>query len=267
MRICSFNVNSVRVRQGLILEYLSEHQPDIVGLQETKVTDEDFPFEPFVDAGYEVSVFGQKSYNGVAVLSLKEPKAVQLGFKDEAEDAQKRFQCLNFEDGDGGDLVVINGYFPQGENRAHATKFPAKVKFYEDLQEHLKNYSPDQKIVVMGDLNISPQDIDIGIKPENAKIWLRNGKCSFLPEEREWIERLKNWGFIDTFRFLKPEEEAYSWFDFRSGGFKDNRGLRIDQIWVTDPLIQRLEDAGIDYKMRAAERPSDHCLIWSDFKD
>jgi exodeoxyribonuclease-3 len=120
----------------------------------------------------------------------------------------------------------------------------------------------------MGDLNISPQDIDIGIGEQNRKRWLRTGKCSFLPEEREWLKNLTSWGLLDTFRSLYPDvDDRYSWFDYRSRGFDDKpkRGLRIDQIWATPNLNERLVDAGIDYKIRGMEKPSDHAPIWSSF--
>ena len=121
----------------------------------------------------------------------------------------------------------------------------------------------------MGDLNISPQDIDIGIGEENRKRWLRAGKCSFLPEEREWLKNLTSWGLVDTFRTLNPKvNNKYSWFDYRSRGFDDKpkRGLRIDQIWATENLNSRLIEVGIDYKIRGMEKPSDHAPIWSSFK-
>ena len=120
----------------------------------------------------------------------------------------------------------------------------------------------------MGDLNISPSDIDIGIGEENRKRWLRTGKCSFLPEEREWLENLTSWGLVDTYRSINPERDnTYSWFDYRSRGFDDKpkRGLRIDQIWATEILNKRLKEVGIDYEARGMEKPSDHAPIWSVF--
>jgi exodeoxyribonuclease III len=121
----------------------------------------------------------------------------------------------------------------------------------------------------MGDMNISHQDIDIGIGEENRKRWLRTGKCSFLPEERVWLNDLLNWGLKDTYREHYPESnEFFSWFDYRSGGFEDNpkRGLRIDLILATESLQARCAGAGIDYDIRAMEKPSDHCPIWATFK-
>lgn len=268
IRICSFNVNSVRTRIEPLLGYLESQQPEIVGLQETKVVDSQFPFEPFGDQGYDVQVFGQKAYHGVALLSSTPPSLVQRGFSTDTEDDQKRLIIGYYDIGEAKPLVVINGYFPQGESREHPTKFPAKAKFYRDLMTLLDDYSPQDPIVIMGDFNISPEDKDIGIGEQNAKRWLRTGKCSFLPEEREWIGKMRDWGFFDSYRTLNPErDDQFSWFDYRSGGFNDDpqRGLRIDQIWITAPLKAKLKDVGIDYELRAQERPSDHCLIWADF--
>jgi exodeoxyribonuclease-3 len=160
----------------------------------------------------------------------------------------------------------MNGYFPQGESRDHATKFPAKQRFYADLQQLLETrFSNDQPLIVMGDVNISPQDSDIGIGADNAKRWLKSGKCSFLPEEREWMERLKSWGLVDTFRHLYPEViDQFSWFDYRSRGFEDQpkRGLRIDLIMASAGLQPRIKAAGVDYDLRAMEKPSDHAPVW-----
>jgi exodeoxyribonuclease-3 len=120
----------------------------------------------------------------------------------------------------------------------------------------------------MGDLNISPQDIDIGIGEKNKQRWLRTGKCSFLPEEREWLSKLTSWGLEDTFRTMYPQvNDQYSWFDYRSRGFEDKpkRGLRIDQIWATQSLNKSIREVGIDYQVRGMEKPSDHAPIWTVF--
>ena len=166
-------------------------------------------------------------------------------------------------------IHILNGYFPQGEARDHPIKFPYKVKFYSDLMKHIKNnYDPKDYLMVMGDLNISPEDIDIGIGEENKKRWLRTGKCSFLPEEREMLADLTSWGLYDSYRTLYPDDDSeFSWFDYRSKGFEDNpkRGLRIDHIWVTKKLDNLVEAAGIDYEIRGLEKPSDHAPIWTQY--
>ena len=144
------------------------------------------------------------------------------------------------------------------------------MKYYKELIKHLKkNYEPKAILMVMGDLNISPQDIDIGIGEENKKRWLRTGKCSFLPEEREMLGKLTSWGLQDSYRTINPEvDNKFSWFDYRSKGFDDEpkRGLRIDHIWVTEKLNSLVKEVGIDYDIRGMEKPSDHAPVWTEFK-
>jgi exodeoxyribonuclease-3 len=165
---------------------------------------------------------------------------------------------------------VINGYFPQGESRDHPVKFPAKEKFYADLMRYLDELKQaGGHVLVMGDMNISPTDKDIGIGADNAKRWLRTGKCSFLPEEREWLGQVESRGYTDVFRHLHPEEaDTFSWFDYRSKGFERDprRGLRIDLIMASDSLLPKARQAGVSYDIRAMERPSDHCPVWASFE-
>jgi exodeoxyribonuclease-3 len=260
MKLVSFNVNSVRTRLHQLEKLIDKHSPDVIGLQETKVRDEEFPVEEINSLGYHVEFFGQKTHYGVAMMSKSKPDFVQKGFPSDDADAQRRLIACRF-----GDMTVVNGYFPQGENREHEVKFPAKRKFYEDLQTYVEtSFTPEDKVVVMGDMNIAPTDYDIGIGEQNAKRWLKQGKTSFLPEEREWIERLYGWGFVDSYRMLKPEcNQYFSWFDYRSKGFQaePKRGLRIDLILVTEPLAKSCKDSFIDYEIRDMERPSDHAPV------
>jgi exodeoxyribonuclease-3 len=190
-----------------------------------------------------------------------------MGFPTDDKDAQRRMITTQHLLANGETLTVMNGYFPQGENRDHEVKFPAKQKFYADLMHHLNTFhTPDDKLIVMGDVNISPTDLDIGIGEQNRKRWLKTGKCSFLPEEREWLQTLLDWGLVDTFRSLYPDlGEKYSWFDYRSKGFDDNRGLRIDVILATPSLAKQATESQIDYVLRGIEKPSDHAPIWTEF--
>ena len=269
MKIISFNINSIRARLHQVEALIDKHDPDVIGFQETKVIDEDFPYEAIKEMGYHPHVHGQKGYHGVALITKKKPSAVIKGFKTDTEDSQKRFISCSIKKGKKS-IHILNGYFPQGEERNHPLKFPYKQKFYKDLIIHLKeNYKPDDHLIVMGDLNISPEDIDIGIGEENKKRWLRTGKCSFLPEEREMLSNLTSWGLVDSYRTIHPEkDDLFSWYDYRSKGFNDTpkRGLRIDHIWVTENLNKCLEEVGIDYDIRGMEKPSDHAPIWSTFK-
>ena len=205
----------------------------------------------------------------MALLFKHKPIEVIKGFSTDTDDSQRRFITAKFEIG-GKKITVMNGYFPQGDSNTHPTKFPAKKQFYADLMKLLKDdYTAEDNLILMGDMNISPKDIDIGIGEDNAKRWLKTGKCSFLPEERDWMEALYNWGLFDTYRHLQPEtNDRFSWFDYRSKGFdkEPRRGLRIDLIMATKGLTEKCIDVGIDYEVRAMEKPSDHCPIWSEFK-
>lgn len=269
MKLVSFNINGIRARPHQLEALIKQHQPDLIGLQETKVPDELFPLESITELGYHAYYFGQKGHYGVALVTREPLLDVQYGFPTDEEDAQRRMIIGRLKAADGGTVTVLNGYFPQGENREHPLKFPAKQRFYADLQAYLDNHhNMDERLVIMGDFNISAQDIDIGIGEDNRKRWLREGKCSFLPEEREWYERLLGWGLQDTWRVLNPETaDRFSWFDYRSRGFErePRRGLRIDTVLATGPMIERLQETGIDYDIRAMERPSDHCPVWASF--
>ncbi|MCD9464058.1 exodeoxyribonuclease III [Photobacterium phosphoreum] len=269
MKVISFNINGLRARLHQLQAIIDKHQPDVIGLQEIKVHDEAFPLADVEAMGYKVYFHGQKAHYGVAMLCKQEPISVQKGFPSDEEDAQRRMIMATFTQPNGNNITVMNGYFPQGDNVSHETKFPAKEKFYADLMQYLDNtYTVNDEVIIMGDINISPTDLDIGIGPVNAKRWLKTGKCSFQPIERQWLKTLLDWGFVDTFRQLHPTvDDQYSWFDYRSKGFVDNRGLRIDVILATPALANRCTESSIDYELRGIEKPSDHAPIWSTFSD
>ncbi|MDU3055427.1 MAG: exodeoxyribonuclease III, partial [Escherichia coli] len=215
MKFVSFNINGLRARPHQLEAIVEKHQPDVIGLQETKVHDDMFPLEEVAKLGYNVFYHGQKGHYGVALLTKETP---------------------------------ID----------HPIKFPAKAQFYQNLQNYLETeLKRDNPVLIMGDMNISPTDLDIGIGEENRKRWLRTGKCSFLPEEREWMDRLMSWGLVDTFRHANPQTaDRFSWFDYRSKGFDDNRGLRIDLLLASQPLAECCVETGIDYEIRSMEKPS-----------
>lgn len=265
LKIVSFNVNGIRARLHQLAQLAATYEPDIIGLQEIKVDDEMFPLSDVEALGYHVNHYGQKGHYGVAILSKVKPTRVVKGLPGEAEDAQRRAILCEIPI-DGTTLTVFNGYFPQGESRDHPDKFPAKRAYYAGLQHWLETeFNANQPLVLMGDMNVAPMDIDIGIGADNMKRWLRTGKCCFLPEEREWLNGLLSWGLVDSYRSHRPEaDDVFSWFDYRSKGFErePKRGLRIDFILMTNPLMQKLRDVGIAYDIRAMEKPSDHCPVW-----
>ena len=267
-RIISFNVNGLRARLHQLQAIIDQHAPDIIGLQEIKVSNEEFPVDAIIDMGYTVDFHGQKGHYGVALLSKVPATAITRGYPTDNEDSQCRMIHGEYRVNDKT-IHVINGYFPQGEGRAHPTKFPAKEKFYADLTAYLgDSFSSNDRVIVMGDMNVAAEDIDVGIKPENAKRWLKTGKSAFLPEEREWLATLQSWGLTDTFRSMNTQDDrSYSWFDYRSRGFEQEpkSGLRIDLILASAAAMDELATTGIDFAARAFEKPSDHCPIWADF--
>ncbi|WP_211828523.1 exodeoxyribonuclease III [Kistimonas asteriae] len=269
MKVVSFNTNSIRSRLHQLQAVIDKHHPDVIGIQETKVSDEEFPVTDIEALGYHAAFHGQKTHYGVALLTRQAPSHVAKGFPSDEPDAQKRLIIADITTDSGNKVSIINGYFPQGESRDHPVKFPNKRHFYRDLMALLNDaYEPDHLLLIMGDFNISPEDKDIGIGADNAKRWLRTGKCSFLPEEREWFQSLLEWGLNDTFRLCHPDiDDQFSWFDYRSKGFdrEPKRGLRIDGILATAPMTQTLTAAGIDYDIRAMEKPSDHAPVWAEF--
>ncbi|SDZ73781.1 exodeoxyribonuclease-3 [Desulfuromusa kysingii] len=269
MKIVSFNVNGLRARIHQLQALVEQHNPDIIALQEIKVHDSEFPHADLADLGYHMIHHGQKGHYGVATFSRVAPVEVHKGYPGEDPDHQRRLLITGYPLADGKLLRVVNGYFPQGESRDHPIKFPNKKDFYANLQLWLEQEAtPTEHLIVLGDMNIAPEDSDVGIGPNNEKRWLRTGKCCFLPEERQWLDKIKGWGLVDTYRLANPEvDDQFSWFDYRSRGFDQDpkRGLRIDLILATQALNQVCTGTGIDYQLRAMEKPSDHCPIWAEF--
>ena len=268
MKIISFNVNSLRTRLHQLEALVERYQPDFIGLQETKVTDDEFPTKAIQALGYHVEYTGQKTHYGVALLSKHPFIHVCKNLEAPQQDEQKRFISGEFLVNNRR-VFVINGYFPQGESRDHPQKFPNKKLYYQNLLKYLQHHhSPEDALLVIGDMNVAPQNADIGLGEDAHKRWLRSGKCSFLPEERQWLQSLCDWGLTDPFPATNINiDEAHSWFDYRTRAFdrEPKRGLRIDLILATANLAQKCQRSGIDYDIRAMEKPSDHCPVWAEF--
>ncbi|XKM13146.1 exodeoxyribonuclease III [Orbaceae bacterium ac157xtp] len=265
MKFISFNINSLRARIHQLEAIINKHEPDVIGLQETKVHNDQFPIADLAHLGYHLNYHGQKGHYGVALLTKQKPIEVQCGFPSDDKEAQRRLIMVKLPTNQGI-INIINGYFPQGDSRDHETKFPAKQKFYADLNHYITEHKlAEQMTIIMGDMNICPTDLDIGLPDESKKRWLRTGKCSFLPEEREWMQSLMRFGFTDTFRGHNPNAKEFSWFDYRSQGFETNTGLRIDLILASQSLANCCQNTGIDLQIRAMEKPSDHAPIWAEF--
>lgn len=270
MRIATFNVNGIRSRVHQIAQFVRDYRPDVLALQEIKCVDDVFPYKAINELGYHAEVFGQKGHYGVATLSKRRPVDIELGFKGDDDQSQRRMIKTSFIDRDNQKITIYNCYFPQGESRVHPTKFPAKKKFYADLLNSIKTeFTPKDNVMIVGDYNVAPEDIDVGISEESAARWLKTGKCAFLPEEREWLNNLINWGMHDIFREMHPNQQRQlSWFDYRSAGFDDDpkRGLRIDLILATEPIKNKCTEAEIAIDIRAMYKPSDHAPVWISLK-
>ncbi|MFO8132462.1 MAG: exodeoxyribonuclease III [Thermoplasmatota archaeon] len=248
LSVATWNVNSIRARMDLLLEWLRGYEPDVVCLQETKVRDEEFPVDVFDELGYTVTFKGQKAYNGVCILSSMELDDVRKDFMDIEGDDRRLLQASI------GNVTVINGYFPHGRMPG-SPAFYDKLDFIESLREYMDDtFSPDDAVVLLGDFNVAPEPIDV------YDPGLLEGSIGFHPRERETLGLLQEWGFVDAYRTLHPDVEAFSWWDYR-GGFKNNRGMRVDHVWTSYALRDTIEECVIHREMRTAEKPSDHVPV------
>jgi exodeoxyribonuclease-3 len=252
MRIATWNVNSIRPRIEQLTSRLARAQPDVVCLQETKVEDEKFPASDLGEAGYAFVHFGQKTYNGVAILARYglALEDVRRGFHDDADDAHRRLISATIEG-----IRVVNVYVPNGQEvgaPAYHYKLEWLAKLKADLERHQRS---DEPILVCGDFNVAPEPIDV----HNPKKWEKT--VLFHPDVRARLHELMSFGLVDAFREKHPEAKEYSWWDYRLGGYKRNWGLRIDLALVTGPLFARVTEVRIDRGPREAERPSDHTPV------
>ncbi len=254
MQIATWNVNGVRARLEYILDWLSERQPDVVGLQELKATEENFPFKAFEEAGYSVVIHGQKAWNGVAILSKIPAEVVQTGLPGQ-ETAGARLIAARIEQ-----LDFISVYCPNGKSVGHPD-FKMKLNWFKSLAEFLeKTFSPvDQNnLVLVGDYNICPSALDTWDEE------LNKGSIFHTDAERDKIKLLKSLGLTDLFRFKYPEEQLFSWWDYRGGSFYKNQGLRIDLLLGSPALRERVTHVYTDRdfrKKRYDQTPSDHAPV------
>ena len=253
MKIASWNVNSLKVRLPQVLDWLGSSRTDVLALQETKLTDENFPAAAIRDAGYQVVFSGQKTYNGVAIISRTEATDVVTD-PPGLEDAQRRILAATI-----GEVRVVNLYVVNGEN-VGTEKYAYKLDWLARLHAWLADeIAQHPNLVVLGDFNIAPDDRDV----HDPEAWHERILCS--TPEREALAALTDLGLTDTFRAFEQPAEEYSWFDYRAASFRRNRGLRIDLVLASAPLQARLQAAGIDREPRVWERPSDHAPVWAEF--
>ncbi|MDV6347528.1 exodeoxyribonuclease III [Nitrosomonas sp. Is35] len=249
MKLATWNVNSLKVRLPQVIDWLQTNQPDMLCLQETKLTDENFPAAEIAAVGYESIFTGQKTYNGVAILSKQKGSEIITaipGFEDE----QKRVVAVTY-----GDMRVISAYVPNGDT-VESEKYQYKLRWLPSLtgwlQQELKNY---KKLAILGDFNIAPEDRDV----YDPQLWQGKVLCS-QPERAAFGDLLKL-GLTDSFRLFEQAEKSYTWWDYRMMAFRLNRGLRIDHILLSDALASVCTSCTVDKAVRKLERPSDHAPV------
>jgi len=253
IKIASWNVNSLRVRLPQVLDWLGREQPDLLAVQETKTVDADFPAAALAEAGYQAVFSGQKTYNGVALVSRGAVEAVVADPPD-WQDPQRRILAATC-----GGVRVVNLYVPNG-SEVGSDKYAYKLDWLDKIQAFVKDeLARHPRLVVLGDFNIAPEDRDV----HDPEAW--RGKILCSPPERSAFQRLLELGLSDAFRLFEQEEASFSWWDYRAAGFRRNIGLRIDHILVSQDLRDECRACRIDKSPRKLERPSDHAPVVAEF--
>ena len=253
MKIATWNVNSLKVRLPHVLDWLAASNADVLCLQETKLTDDNFPVDDISAAGYQVAYSGQKTYNGVAIISKQEPVDIVTDVPG-LDDPQRRILAATIGDVRVLDLYVVNGQEVGSDKYKHKLFWLEKVTNYiaSQLKEH-------EKFVVVGDFNIAPADEDV----HDPEEWHERILCS--TPEREALQKMLALGLSDTFRLFDQDEASFSWWDYRAAAFRRNRGLRIDLILASEALGKACTACYIDKEPRRLERPSDHTPVVAEF--
>jgi exodeoxyribonuclease III len=252
MRIASWNINSLRKRQDRLFAWLESTQPDVVCLQETKCTNEQFPVLALQSAGYHSAYHGEKSYNGVAILSKQKPQDVRASLCDEVVDPQARVIAAKIDN-----LRVYSIYAPNGQ-AVGSPAYEYKLNWYTRLRDCVVQ-EKIAGVIVCGDFNVAPEDVDV----HDPVLWRGAIMCS--DSERAAFRQLCDVGLIDTLRLHRRESGLFSWWDYRMLSFPKNRGLRIDAILASKSLAGKCTAAGIDRKMRKGKEASDHAPVWAEF--
>lgn len=254
MKIVTWNVNSVRMRLNSLLDWLKNEKPDVVLLQETKVIDELFPLEPIEDLGYNIAIYGQKAYNGVAILSLSPMEDITKGLPNFSDPSARYIEAVI------NNVRVASIYVPNGKE-VGCDSYYYKLDFLKALKKHLTYLkSFEEKFILGGDFNIAPQDMDV----YDPVLWKNKILCS--PQEREHFYSLVHEGYEDALRLLYPHDAMYTWWNYRARGWERNGGLRIDHFLISPGTIPVLKSAGVHDYMRAKEKASDHAPVWCELK-
>ena len=258
MQITTWNVNSIRTRLDRVLAWIEAHEPDVLALQEIKVQDQDFPRERFEALGYHVETSGQKTYNGVALISREPLTDVSRELPEDPGSPEARMIAATV-----AGIRVINVYVPNGKHIT-SDKFAYKLDWLDRLHEALRTaHDPNESLVLLGDFNIAPDDRDV----HDPEAWA--GRVHFHPKEHEMLARFSGWGLRDLLRERHDEAGIYSWWDYRGGALQRNKGLRIDLILGTAPLVARVQDVVVDREERKETpekgKPSDHAPVTASF--
>ena len=249
MKFATWNVNSLNVRLPHVLDWLRDAQPDVLCLQETKQEDGKFPYDALKQAGYEAVHIGQKTYNGVAILSRHRLTDIQRNIPGFADDQQRVIAASV------NDVRVVCAYIPNGQ-AVDSDKYQYKLRWLTALRDWLQSELVQHpKLLLMGDYNIAPEDRDC----HDPAAWI--GQVLVSPPERAAFQQLVNLGLHDSFRLFEQPEKSFSWWDYRMAGFRRNLGMRIDHILVSDALKANCAAAYIDKEPRKLERPSDHTPV------
>jgi exodeoxyribonuclease-3 len=253
MKIAAWNVNSIRARQERLMQWIASRAPDVVCLQETKCVDAEFPSLELKTAGYDSACYGQRSYNGVAIVSKLPIMDLSRGMGDEPEDQARVISATI------GPLRVICAYAPNGQ-AVDSPAFAYKLQWYERLRRYVDVQREKTPLIVLtGDFNVAPEPRDV----HDPALW--EGQTMFTLQEREALGRLVAAGLVDTFRLHHSEDGRFSWWDYRMLAFPKNRGLRIDHLYASRPLAEKCTAADIDREARKGSQPSDHAPIWAEF--
>jgi exodeoxyribonuclease-3 len=253
VKVATWNVNSLRVRLPHVLKWLEHEQPDLLALQETKMRDDEFPADAFLEYGYSATFSGQSAYNGVAILSRQPPSGVRVEI-DGYVDEQKRVLGITF-----GDLRLWSLYVPNGQS-VDSDKYRYKLEWLAALRGLLaEEIARHPRLLLVGDFNIAPDDRDV----HNPAAWRDKIMCS--GPERAALQQLCDLGLRDTFRLFDQPEKVFSWWDYRAGAFRRNQGLRIDLVLASGALSQTCTACRIDKEPRGWERPSDHVPVVAEF--
>lgn len=253
-KIIAWNVNSVTSRLSHLILLIEKHNPDIILLQELKCITEKFPYDQLDHLGYNIQVFGQKSYNGVAILSKCRIEDVKLGMKSYQKNGDARYiECFVPVNNRG--TVISSVYVPNG-GELESEKFAYKLEFLEALKHHIQDMRKQGMEVIMGgDFNVAVEDIDV-YNPGAL-----DGKVCFHPEEKRRFRAILNNGMVDAFRAAHPDQQSFSWWDYRAGSWKQNKGMRIDYLLVSPGIADLINSVDIDSSFRNLERPSDHAPV------